>query len=123
MVQLALILAVAIGGKYLGAYLGARASGVPHWQSNSLGILMNTRGLTELVILNVGCALGIIGQNLFTLLVVMAIVTTMMTGPLLRRAYPDKRIARDIADAERAALGGEAAAYRALVIADPTRTT
>ena len=119
LLQLALILAVAIGGKYFGAYVGARASGVPHWQSSALGILMNTRGLTELVILNVGLALNIISQELFTLLVVMAIVTTMMTGPLLRRAYPDKRIARDIAEAERAALGGAAATYRALVIADP----
>ena len=118
-VQLALILVVAIGGKYVGAFLGARASGVPRWQSSALGILMNTRGLTELVILNVGLQLGIIGKDLFTMLVVMAIVTTMMTGPLLRRAYPDKRIARDIADAERAALGGDAAAYRALVVADP----
>jgi hypothetical protein len=119
LVMLAAILAVAIGGKYLGAYAGARTSGVPHWQANSLGILMNTRGLTELVILNVGLSLGIIGPRLFTLLVIMAIVTTMMTGPLLRRAYPDKRIARDIADAERAALGGDAAVYRALVVADP----
>ncbi len=48
------ILAVAIVGKYVGAYVGARSAGVPHWQANALGILMNTRGLTELVILSVG---------------------------------------------------------------------
>ncbi len=119
LVQLALILAVAVGGKYLGAYAGARLSNVPPWQARSLGILMNTRGLTELVILNVGRELELIGDDLFTMLVIMALVTTMMTGPLLRRTYPDKRVARDIADAERAALGGDAAAYRALVVADP----
>jgi Kef-type K+ transport system membrane component KefB len=116
--QLALILAVAIGGKYIGAYAGARASGVPHWQANSLGILMNTRGLTELVILNVGRELGLIGDTLFTMLVVMAVVTTVMTGPLLGRAYPKRRVARDIAEAERAALGDEVAT-RVLVIATP----
>jgi Kef-type K+ transport system membrane component KefB len=116
--QLALILAVAIGGKYVGAYLGARSAGVAHWQANSLGILMNTRGLTELVILNVGRELGLIGDTLFTMLVVMAVVTTVMTGPLLGRAYPKRRVARDIAEAERAALGDEVAT-RVLVIATP----
>ena len=118
LLQLLLILAVAIGGKYVGAYVGARSAGVPHWQANSLGILMNTRGLTELVILNVGRELGLIGDTLFTMLVVMAVVTTVMTGPLLTRAYPKRRIARDIAEAERAALGDEATT-RALVVAAP----
>lgn len=117
-VQLAMILAVAIGGKYVGAYLGARSAGVPHWQSNSLGILMNTRGLTELVILNVGRDLGLIGDTLFTMMVVMALVTTLMTGPLLTRAYPKRRVERDIAEAERAALG-DTATTRVLVMARP----
>ena len=118
LVQLLLILAVAIGGKYVGAYLGARSAGVPHWQSNSLGILMNTRGLTELVILNVGRDLGLIGDTLFTMMVVMALVTTLMTGPLLARAYPKRRVERDIAEAERAALG-DTATTRVLVMARP----
>jgi Kef-type K+ transport system membrane component KefB len=118
LVQLLMILAVAIGGKYLGAYLGARSAGVPHWQSNSLGILMNTRGLTELVILNVGRDLGLIGDTLFTMMVVMALVTTLMTGPLLSRAYPRRRVERDIAEAERAALG-DTATTRVLVVARP----
>jgi Kef-type K+ transport system membrane component KefB len=119
-VQLLMILAVAIGGKYLGAYFGARSAGVPHWQSNSLGILMNTRGLTELVILNVGRDLGLIGDTMFTMMVVMALTTTLMTGPLLNRAYPKRRVQRDIAEAERVALG-DAAANRVLVIAPPGR--
>ncbi|WP_435768958.1 cation:proton antiporter [Nocardioides sp. SYSU DS0651] len=116
LVQLAGILAVAIVGKYLGAYVGARSAGVPHWQSNALGILMNTRGLTELVILNVGLELGLLSQELFTMMVVMALVTTVMTGPLLSFAYPARRVARDIAEAERAALGEEAV-DRMLVLA------
>ncbi len=118
LVQLAAILAVAILGKYVGAYVGARLSGVPHWQANSLGILMNTRGLTEIVILNVGRELGLIGETLFTMLVVMAVVTTIMTGPLLQFAYPARRVARDIAEAERAALG-DRATTRALVVSAP----
>ncbi len=118
LVQLVAILAVAIVGKYVGAYVGARSAGVPHWQANALGILMNTRGLTELVILNVGLELGLLSQELFTMMVVMALVTTVMTGPLLSFAYPARRVARDIAEAERAALGEEAV-DRILVLSRP----
>ncbi|GAA4808219.1 cation:proton antiporter [Nocardioides caeni] len=114
--QLVAILAVAIVGKYVGAYLGARSAGVPHWQANSLGILMNTRGLTEIVILTVGKELHLLSDELFTMMVVMALVTTIMTGPLLNLAYPRRRVARDIAEAERAALGEEAV-DRVLVLA------
>ena len=110
------ILAVAIVGKYVGAYLGARSAGVPHWQANALGILMNTRGLTELIILTVGLQLELLSRDLFTMMVIMALVTTVMTGPLLHFAYPARRINRDIAEAERAALGDQAS-DRALVIA------
>ncbi|GAA3835224.1 cation:proton antiporter [Nocardioides panacisoli] len=119
LVQLVAILMVAIVGKYVGAYVGARWAGVPHWQSNALGILMNTRGLTELVILNVGLSLGLLSVDLFTMMVVMALVTTVMTGPLLARAYPQRRVARDIAEAERAALG-EDMVDRVLVVSGPT---
>ncbi len=118
LVQLVAILAVAIVGKYAGAYVGARSAKVPHWQSNALGILMNTRGLTELVILNVGLELGLLSKDLFTMMVVMALVTTVMTGPLLNFAYPARRVARDIAEAERAALGDEAVT-RVLMLSRP----
>ena len=57
------ILAVAIGGKYVGAYVGARLQQVPHWQASSLGLLMNTRGLTELIILNVGLEKGLLSPD------------------------------------------------------------
>ncbi|GAA4093205.1 cation:proton antiporter [Nocardioides kongjuensis] len=110
------ILAVAIVGKYVGAYVGARLQQVPHWQASALGLLMNTRGLTELIILNVGLEKGLLSQELFTMMVVMALVTTVMTGPLLGLVYPQRRVARDIAEAERAALGDEAV-DRILVLA------
>ncbi len=125
LLQLLLILLAAITGKYVGAYVGARLGGVRPWQARSVGILMNTRGLTELVILNVGHSpqVHLIGDDLFTMLVIMALVTTMMTGPLLRRAYPDRRVARDVAEAERAALGLEGVGFRVLVVAADAETT
>ena len=112
------ILAVAIIGKYVGAYVGAKMQGVPTWQARSLGLLMNTRGLTELIILNVGLEKGLLSPELFTLMVIMALVTTVMTGPLLGLTYPQRRVARDIAEAERAALGEEAV-DRILVLSRP----
>lgn len=116
LLPLVAILAVSIVGKYVGAYVGARLQKVPHWQASSLGLLMNTRGLTELIILNVGLEKGLLSPELFTLMVIMALVTTVMTGPLLAFTYPQRRVARDIAEAERAALG-EAAVDRILVLA------
>lgn len=87
--QLALILVVACGGKLLGAGLGARSQGLPVRESVALGVLMNTRGLTELVVLNIGRDLGVLDGPLFTLLVVMAVLTTVATSPLLDVVKPD----------------------------------
>ncbi|MGS0687435.1 cation:proton antiporter domain-containing protein [Nakamurella sp. GG22] len=115
--QLALILLVAIGGKFIGAYAAARVMKVPARQSSAIGILMNTRGLTELVILNVGRQLGVLDDELFTMLVLMALITTAMTGPLLKRVYSDRVLQRDIAASERAALG-LTDSYRVLVLVD-----
>ncbi|GAA3817567.1 cation:proton antiporter [Sphaerisporangium flaviroseum] len=112
---LAAILAVAIGGKLAGSYLGARLRRVPARQSSALAILLNTRGLTEIVILTVGLQKGVLDGELYSLMVLMALITTAMTGPLLRRVYPDRRVARDIAEAERAALG-VTAAHRVLAV-------
>ncbi|WP_375484624.1 cation:proton antiporter [uncultured Jatrophihabitans sp.] len=116
--ELLAILGVAIGGKFLGAYLGAKASGVGGRQAGALATLMNTRGLTELVILNVGLQLKVLDTKLFSLMVVMALVTTAMTGPMLRFIYPKRLIDRDIADADRAALA-KGMDYRVLAILDP----
>ena len=103
--ELGLILLVAIGGKFLGAAAAARLQRVPQRQAAALGVLMNTRGLTEIVILQIGAQLGVLDQRLFTLMVLMALITTIMTEPLLRRVYPDRMVRRDIAAAQRAELG------------------
>ena len=79
------VLAVAVAGKFLGTWITASRSGVPAREAQALGWLMNTRGLTELVILNVGLGLGVISTELFSIGVLMAIATTLMTGPLLER--------------------------------------
>jgi Kef-type K+ transport system membrane component KefB len=80
-----LVLLVAVAGKFLGTWVVARASGVPPREAQALGWLMNTRGLTELVVLNVGFSLGVITPELFTMGVLMALITTAMAGPLLAR--------------------------------------
>ena len=82
-----LVIAAAVAGKIGGAALAARASGVDWRDAGALGILMNTRGLMELVILSIGLDIGVITPALFTILVIMAIVTTCMTAPLLTRFY------------------------------------
>jgi Kef-type K+ transport system membrane component KefB len=103
--ELAAVLLVACAGKFVGAAGAARLLGMSGRRSSAIGILMNTRGLTELVILNIGLAFGVLTPELFTILVLMAIFTTIITEPLLRLVYPDRLLARDIAEAEKAALG------------------
>lgn len=115
--ELGLILLVACSGKFFGAAGAARLHGLPTRTSTALGVLMNTRGLTELVILTVGREKGVLDRDLFTLLVVMAVVTTVITEPLLRVAYPDRLIKRDIDAADRAALAAPPS-YRVLVATD-----
>jgi Kef-type K+ transport system membrane component KefB len=105
--ELGLILLVAIGGKCVGAFVGARLNGMPTRYSAVLAILVNTRGLTELIVLTVGLQLGVLDTRLYSLMVVMALVTTAMTGVLLRIVYPDRRVVADLAP--RARLSREAA--------------
>lgn len=85
---LALVLAAAIVGKIIPVYLASRNAGFNHMESTVMGCLMNTRALMELIVLNIGFDLGFIPQNVFTMLVIMAVVTTVMTGPLLRVLLP-----------------------------------
>jgi len=91
----ALVLGVAIAGKYIGTYVAARASGINKREASALGWLMNTRGLTELIVLNIGLELGVISPLIFTILVIMALVTTFMTSPLLELIYPQKLISSE----------------------------
>ena len=104
MLELGAVLLVACVGKFFGASLAARLSGVHTRRASAIGVLMNTRGLTELVILNIGLGAGVLDRQLFTVLVIMAITTTVMTEPLLRVIYPPRIVEREIARAERAAL-------------------
>jgi Kef-type K+ transport system membrane component KefB len=87
----AAIIAVACAGKFGGSVAAARLTGIGWRDSAALGVLMNTRGLVELVVLNIGLDLGVISPTLFTMLVIMALVTTFMTSPLLQmllRSHP-----------------------------------
>lgn len=88
----AVIIALAVVGKWGGSMLSARLNGMSWRESAAVGILMNTRGLVELVILNIGLDLGILSPPLFSIMVLMALVTTLMTTPLLSWIYPEKRI-------------------------------
>ena len=69
-------------------YVAARLSGLSNIQAAILGSLMNTRALMELIVLNIGYDLGFLPRPVFTMLVVMAVATTLMTGPLLNCLLP-----------------------------------
>ncbi|MBD2156408.1 cation:proton antiporter [Leptolyngbya sp. FACHB-16] len=95
-----LIVLIATAGKYIGAYSAARFCGIQHREASALGWLMNTRGLTELIVLNIGLSLHVISPLLFTMLVIMALVTTVMTSPLLEWTYPKHLIRQDVMEPE-----------------------
>src|SRR4029079_6964305 len=81
------ILAIAVAGKGLACAAAARVAGEPWRDALAIGVLMNARGLMELIILNIGLERGIITPTLFTILVFMAIVTTLMATPMFNRLY------------------------------------
>lgn len=115
----AVILAVAIVGKYLGVYLTTRYFGMDKRESAVMGWLMNTRGLTELIVLNIGLQMGVINDLLFAMLVIMALTTTFMTSPLIEWIYP-KRLMRQHAETPSQPVILPAAIYRVLVpVANP----
>jgi Kef-type K+ transport system membrane component KefB len=97
---LLLILAVAIVSKIVSGAAGARIAGQPWRMCFGVGALMNARGMMELIVIKVGLDIGVIDNRLFTMLMVMAIVTTLMTGPLLtlfagrRASEPDGKVAK-----------------------------
>ena len=119
--ELGAILVVAVTGKLVGAYGGAQLAGIRGRNAGVMATLMNTRGLTELVILGVGLQLHILNKSLYSLLVVMALVTTAMSGPLLKLIYPDRVMEHDIAAADRAQLAG-GPSHRILVLVDRPET-
>jgi hypothetical protein len=89
-----LIILVASAGKFGGSLLAARISGLGWREGSALGVLMNTRGLMELIVLNIGLEMRVISPTLFAMLVIMALVTTFATTPILHlitRHYPMER--------------------------------
>lgn len=80
-----LVILVAFVGKFGGAYVAARLTGESHRDATTIGICMNTRALMELVALNIGYDLGVLPQSMFTMLVIMAIASTFITTPIIRR--------------------------------------
>jgi Kef-type K+ transport system membrane component KefB len=100
----AAVVAAATAGKFAGTVAPARLAGLGWRRSASLGVLMNTRGLMELIVLNVGLDLGVISPTLFAMMVMMALATTLATTPLLRLLNPGlSRWARAGAEAREAA--------------------
>jgi Kef-type K+ transport system membrane component KefB len=97
----AVIVLVAVAGKFGGVTLAARWYGMSWRRSSLLGVLMNTRGLMELIILNIGLTFGVLSRPLFAMMVVMALATTFMTTPLMRLLYSPQRQKKELEDAAR----------------------
>jgi Kef-type K+ transport system membrane component KefB len=101
-----LFLVGAIAGKFGGSYLGARLAGVPRRDASVIGALMNTRGLMELIVLTIGLKLGLLPPAAYTMLFLMALATTAMTVPILRRfGYGAARAIGDTAKAGAGSAG------------------
>ncbi len=115
----AVIVAVAVAGKFLGSAVPAKLLGNTWRESLMLGALMNTRGLMELIVLNIGYDLGVLSPEIFAMMVIMALVTTFMTGPLL--GIIDKVLPEKIAGLKEK-LATEARKFKVLVpFGDPDR--
>jgi K+:H+ antiporter len=90
---LAAVIAVSCASKFGATALAARATGLPWKESLSIGLLMNTRALMALVVINIGADMGVVSPAAFFWLVTMALFTTVITTPILRRAYPSPEAA------------------------------
>jgi Kef-type K+ transport system membrane component KefB len=88
-----LLIVLATLGKFGASYLAARWAGMSHHEGKVIGVMMNTRALMELIVINVGYDLGVISQQAFTMLVLMAIFSTVITTPGLRRWLPKMGVA------------------------------
>jgi Kef-type K+ transport system membrane component KefB len=80
------VLAVAILGKFAGAYAGARLSRLGHWEAIALGAGMNSRGVIEVIVAMAGLRLGILNSAMYTIIIFIAVVTSLMAPPILRGA-------------------------------------
>jgi Kef-type K+ transport system membrane component KefB/nucleotide-binding universal stress UspA family protein len=104
------VLLIACAGKFGGSAIAARLTGLGWREAGAVGILMNTRGLMELVILGIGLDLGAISPALFAIMVMMALATTAMTTPILELIYPARRFEED-----RLAVEDTSGAYTVLI--------
>jgi Kef-type K+ transport system membrane component KefB/nucleotide-binding universal stress UspA family protein len=100
-----LVILVACVGKFCGSAFPARWTGMSWRESVALGVLMNTRGLMELVVLNIGLDLGVISPRLFTMMVLMALFTTFITTPVLEMVYPLEELRRELIRAQEQQVG------------------
>ena len=91
----AAIVGIATAGKFGGSFVAARFSGMGNREAAALGTLMNTRGLMELIVLNVGLDLGVISPTVFAMFVIMALVTTLSTTPVLQLITGDRGFGAD----------------------------
>ena len=114
-----LVIAVACAGKFGGSMLAALASGMKWRESAAVGVLMNTRGLMELVILNIGRELGVITDAVFAMMVIMALVTTALTTPILNLVYPARLMNPEEAAPSGAAVPAAAALRKLYTILIP----
>ena len=99
-----LITLVACVGKFGGSAVAARMTGLGWRESTAIGVLMNTRGLMELVVLSIGLDLGVITPAIFSMMVLMALFTTFITSPLIGWLYPADKMAQDAVDRAEATL-------------------
>ncbi|XVQ90081.1 cation:proton antiporter [Microbispora siamensis] len=112
------ILVAAVAGKIGGGYLGSRLAGLHGNDALIVGVLLNTRGLTEIVVLTVGLRAGLLGTQMYSVFVLMALVTTAMTGPLLGRL--NRAAPREPARAEPPAAVSEVQALKDMMSMFPT---
>lgn len=105
-----LIVAIAIVGKLGGSMVAARFTGMGWRESAAIGILMNTRGLIQLVVLNIGLDIGVISPAVFSMMVLMALITTFMTTPLLALVYPRRVLEKELKALEEDERGAPAMA-------------
>jgi Kef-type K+ transport system membrane component KefB len=95
-----LVLLTAFVGKFGGCWLAARFNGLPWREASMIGIMMNTRALMELIVINIGFELGVIPKSVFFMLVFMAVASTYVTTPVLRRLVRSSELERDYMDSE-----------------------
>ena len=112
------IFVVAVAGKMIGAVAAARVTGLPWRPATAVGVLMNTRGLTELIVLNLALEKGVISPALFAMLVLMALATTFMAGPLLSLIDPRNDLGAPVAEELDDARGRTMMAFPELTMPD-----